>query len=274
LKINKWADIFGYQQVRKALSMPPAFASVPKTSAIAKLPTIGNKPVPYTTIYYDEDGTDPTSLVTVDTRSRGVPVDRAALARIGRAMGINREDLATITELPGGSLTGGVALRLECHCVFGVGQPRIGKPCVHRQRKAMRERRCVVCGGKIKDGHLVFLGVDQNIVPDLGPEITTSVQPPAHPACAAYSALTCPRLYSNPAGVQVAMAPNYGLRQNVVGAFVNGKPKSHLAHLDEPITMGAVDLHVAVIPPEVCRLSTLDEWMTKHAPPHYRDLAA
>lgn len=255
--------------------MPPAFASVPKTSPIAKLPTIGDMPVPYTTIYYDADGTDPTELVTIESPSRRVPVDRAALAKLGRAMGVDPEDLAKVTELPGGGrLLSGVAMRLECRCVFGVGKPRIGKPCVHRQRKAMRERRCVVCGVKIKDGHLIFLGVDQNVVPDMGTKITTSVEPPAHPACAAYSALTCPRLYSNPANVQVAMTPNYGLRQNVVAAFVNGKPKSHLAHLDEPITMGAVDLHVAVIPPEVCRLSTLDEWMAKHAPPLYRDLAA
>jgi hypothetical protein len=253
--------------------MPPAFASVPKTTAIAKLPTIGNMPVPYTTIYYADDGTDPTELVTIQAPGATVRLDRAEVVRRGRAMGVDREDLAHINaEMPTHGAAG-TACQLRCRCTFGVGKAKIGQPCVHRQRKAMRERRCVVCGRKITDRTLVFLGVDQNTVPGLGTDITTSIEPPAHSACAAYSALTCPRLYRDPANVQVAMAANFGMRQRVVGAFVNGAPRYHLARLDERITVGAVELHVAVIPPEVCRLTTLDEWMTKHAPPTYRDLA-
>jgi hypothetical protein len=197
------------------------------TKDIAALPTTrGGMPVPYATLYLTDDGKNQADLVTT----------------------------------PQG-------LVMQCRCVFGVGRPKIGQPCLHRQRKAVAGRRCVICGRKMSPkAEAIFVGVDYNRVPGHDQEQITSIEPPAHLTCTAYSALTCPRLRSDPSQVLLAITRRYTTFQMIVTGFVGKQKQVALLPLGTPARFGALDCYVAVPDPASLHLITLQDWMATGIP--------
>jgi len=173
-------------------------------------------------------------------------------------------------EFPDFDAPGGVVL--DCRCTFGRGRPLIGKQCPHRQRKAMLERRCNVCGQRVKVGY--FAGVTR--VGDAeGRAGWACLEAPSHASCLAYSALTCPHMLDIVDEYQIATTDgDYGLLDRwMVGPnehdfFPHGWPRQELAPRR---WTGALDLHLAMLPGNVERRS-LDEWMHVVAPEPYRSL--
>ena len=217
--------------------MPTRFADIPKTPAIEDLPaTASGMPIPYTTLYLDKEGNDPTDLV----------------------------------RLPNG---GGLILR--CSCKFDVGRPRFGKPCPYRQRKAMMERRCVVCGRNIKLGRpVIFLGVSRNRPDGVGDPMWTSIEPPAHAPCAAYSALACPRLAARPEDVLVATSRTYDIWKHIVLSFDgDGQAVGPIVPMTTPVVTGAVDIYIAVPHRRNTTVVPVTEWLARYAPAPYRGMS-
>lgn len=209
--------------------MPPHFTQIPTTPHIRTLPlTASGMRVPYTTAYAPDDGTNPTGEATLPSGGRIV----------------------------------------TCSCELGRGRPRFGRPCPHRQRTGIRKRRCVTCGKPVPPGTTaVFIGAEHNTLPGLPHTVLTSFEPPAHPTCAAYSALTCPRLYANLHDVPVVLTRDYGTwKQVVLGTLTTAAP------LDQPVQLGTVDMHIAILNRTPTRALTLDQWMTHEAPKPYRGL--
>lgn len=82
-------------------------------------------------------------------------------------------------------------LTLWCSCVIGHGIPLLGQLCPRRQRRAMLERRCQLCGRLVKvTTKVVFIGGSKF---DKGHQRYVT-EPPLHTACASYAARVCPRL--------------------------------------------------------------------------------
>lgn len=193
------------------------------------------------------------------TRS-GIPIPYTTLSH-----GPNNEDLTRLTTANNGDRV------LACACTLGEGLPKLGKPCPHRQRQAMTYGRCVVCGKRLLGNHLmVFLGVGLSDIAPYGPDTYTSIEPPAHGRCAAFSALTCPRLMSNPEDVTVAVSRQYETRKLVAVGFDDGTPRRVVEPMNKLITYGAVDLYTAIPHPERTRFMTLERWLRVEAPAPYR----
>lgn len=92
--------------------------------------------------------------------------------------------------------------RDDCDCTPGVGEPILGRQCPVRQRQAMTERLCQVCGlGILATEDLHFLG---------GDTIKVYVEPPLHAECAAYSLQVCPGIVRRE-GMSVHVARNVEL---------------------------------------------------------------
>lgn len=161
-------------------------------------------------------------------------------------------------------------LAIDCTCRLGAGRPQVGKQCVRRQRAAMRHRRCNVCGKHIP-GTAIFVGVAAMGSPDR----VSSIEAPSHPACAAYSALTCPRLVDSPRQCRVAVIAGkyvifdrWAVANDETTVMAHGQPRSQFRGR----WVGALDLHVTVL--RSSNVVTLDEWMTTQAPLVYRELWA
>jgi hypothetical protein len=198
---------------------------------IARLPTVGGMPIPYTTTFTNHDPSLP-----------------------GNPYYTGYDDTGSLIE--------------KCRCEFGVGRPEFGKPCPHRQRKAMLERRCVTCGRIIgAKSELIFIGV---AVHEHETDVAYSIEPPAHPDCAGYSVLVCPRLIEKADDVIVARCRSYELAQLVAVPGPDGKPSHRLAPLGEPVRFGIIDLFGAFPDPATATLMPLREWLRHHAPRQYR----
>jgi hypothetical protein len=210
---------------------PPPWKTVPMPKYIARLPrTSSGMPVVYITEY---DGFDGSNFATMST------------------------------------LTDSVGLN-DCGCTFGEGRPLIGKQCLHRQHKAMTERRCGVCGRRLGPAaELIFVGVEKNMVEGHGPDTYTSIEAPTHNECTHYSALTCPRLYADPARITLAITRHYEIRYRVVAGF--GPQGQVMAALIPPeyirLGTGMVDMFIAVPKPSETRIVTLDRWLATEARP-------
>lgn len=167
------------------------------------------------------------------------------------------------------------AMMRQCSCTFGIGIPRFGAPCLHRQRNAILHRKCVTCGQRIKPGALaVLIGGERNRLPGLSELTWTSVEPPAHPACAAYSALLCPRLRQSPENTEVAVTrgPHQVWKKVVIGFGPGGHGMGHAVPLSAPVRVGGIDVYIAVPDPRQTRFTNLTQWMAREAPGQYRSL--
>ena len=215
----------------------PRYSEIPVTKAIAQLPTTrSGMIVPYTTLYVT--GSD---------------------------------DPSTLERQPGGGFI------RQCSCEFGTGRPRLGRPCVHRQRKAVRNRRCVICGRGIQQRalcHFVGATTANDGLPGLARGTVTSIEAPAHAACAAYSALTCPHLMTSPHSVPVATASTYEFHRALVIGFEGMARKVHLVAPGEPVTSGAIDENVVILRPGTFTTATLPDWMARYAPHPYSGIYA
>lgn len=200
----------------------------------------------------------PTRVRALPTTHSGMPVPYTT-----RYHDENNKDLSSVAEHDGAHI-------MRCECKLGEGRPKIGKPCAHRQRRAMVERRCVVCGRRLSDrALLVFLGVATGHI-EHRPSLY-AVEPPAHPECAAYSALACPRL-AHGDDVHVAFTRHYEVWKEL---YVPGLGHKDLKPVDAPTPYGTVvDLYCAIIDVGHARVVPLRHWMATEAPKTYRNLAA
>jgi len=206
------------------------FLDVPKSPAIAALPTTGRgMPVPYITLYRPNDGHD----VTYTVRATRGPM-------------------------------------CACTCKLGEGRPVIGVQCVSRQRRAMRKKLCGVCGQDLHPGDdIIFIGPGETFAHGSdGSTVPASIEAPLHPECAAYSALTCPRLLHQPATITLAVMREYSLAdQLLVGYDANRQPRYVIAPpAADHSSLGALNSYAAVLQPEHGRLTTLEAWMYDEAP--------
>ncbi|GAA4918011.1 hypothetical protein [Streptomonospora salina] len=78
------------------------------------------------------------------------------------------------------------APRLDCDCIIGRGEPRMGGQCPSRQRMAVTGRLCGVCGTPV-DARTSVAWISATPGASL-------VEPGAHPACLAYAMCACPHL--------------------------------------------------------------------------------
>lgn len=208
----------------------PNWRDVPMPRAVAELPrTASGMPVPYITDYE----------------------------------GPNGEDYGEV------ALVGDTAARiLACRCTFGRGRPKIGHQCPHRQRKAVADRRCNVCGKRMsRRAELIFMGAATTDTHRYGPATAFSLEAPTHHDCAAYSALTCPRMASNMGAVNLAITRDYDVYARTTRLGRDGKTTS-VVPLDQLGSVTEVaDLYVAVLNPRRTRLVSLAEWMATEARP-------
>jgi len=158
-----------------------------------------------------------------------------------------------------------------CKCKFGIGRALIGVQCVNRQRRAMRNRLCGVCGQSLHTGDdIIFVGQCEPFAPDgaAGPTIPATVEAPTHPACTVYSALTCPSLMRDPDTTRLAVMSQYDLAdQLLTGYNTRGEPRYVLApQATNHRLLGALNSYAALLHPENGRLTTLGEWMRDEAP--------
>lgn len=93
-------------------------------------------------------------------------------------------------------------LLLNCTCVIGQGKPILGVLCPDRQRKAMIQNLCQICGEKIEGQRRIFVGDYRGE----GAEADKFQEPPMHEECARYSLLACPALQRKLDGVAVHVA--------------------------------------------------------------------
>lgn len=215
----------------------PAYRGIPLPPGVIELPTASGMPVPYITVFLlaDRDVAEP--------------------------------EFAD-TEAPGG-------LAVGCGCVLGEGRPDWGKQCPVRQRKAMIQRRCSVCGRRI-GREAVFAASPPEILIPGGPVQRYSVEAPAHPRCMAYSALVCPRLRRQAHVVNLAFVPGpYPLLDRWQ---TTPRPHRYVPHgtprprTDAGRYPGALDLIAATLDDPRIRWMTLADWMPTGAPAPYRTL--
>lgn len=200
----------------------------------------------------------PPAVETLPKTSRGMPVPYITLYEKD---GVDPH--WTNLQAPGGAA-------IDCRCVFGEGLPILGKQCLARQRKALAQGLCNVCGKRVE--HDVFFVGGTEMMPGLGRlSPWMGVEAPTHPRCLAYSAMTCPRLRKD-ADKAFLLEARHGWR--LMDRWFVG-PSEKDAVLREHGTprppFGAVlDMYVAVI--ERPEITTLAEWMPEHAPKPYRSL--
>lgn len=154
----------------------------------------------------------------------------------------------------------GCGLVLDCDCVHGHGTPRYGEQCMRRQRQAMVERRCGLCGQAIAPTDtVVFYGSPA--------QAPLFIEPPTHPSCMAYAARVCPRLAEH-AGVSVVfLSRDYRLLQRrALTADPQDMADHGLFDLDDPLARlaGVLDFYVAV--PTAPKVVPVTEWLVARAP--------
>lgn len=203
---------------------------VPMPPAVAALPrTPSGMPVPYITQYHAKDVESNTGTL-----------------RVTEALGM-----------------------MDCRCTFGEGVPRIGKQCPRRQRKAMAERRCNVCGHHMKNAALNLIGVYRQHIPVLGSEVYASVEASTHADCVTYSALTCPRL-ADVDRIMVAVTRHADMLYQVTMGVdpVSGVERRRYVHPDNVgSAAGLVDMLVIVPDPARSEFVTLAEWLDRYSRP-------
>lgn len=160
---------------------------------------------------------------------------------------------------------------ITCHCVPGIGRPKIGVQCPTRQRRSMKERRCNVCGVIISpEDELLFIGLYTH--PDV-PNRVISREGPVHPECARYTALTCTAMLDRLGDVTVSVGTKYRIRDQIAVAVdhngdVGGRIIPHGQYHGRPtITIGnfrsiygILSLHIAIPDPATSRLLTFQDW--------------
>jgi hypothetical protein len=163
---------------------------------------------------------------------------------------------------------------IDCDCELGSGRPVIGKQCPRRQRKAMAERLCNVCGQPVGARGWFAGAATMNVD---GEPWWYSLEAPTHTACLAYSALTCPHMYQRPGVFPVVAAGDYtvvdtwrtfdGGRKYVD----HGTPRPRLG---AGLHLAMLEFHMGLVPARLTTKSLLDSWMREHAPEKYRSLWA
>jgi hypothetical protein len=103
-----------------------------------------------------------------------------------------------------------------CTCRVGKGRPRFGNPCANRQRRAVAERRCSVCGTPI--------GPEETCAWTLADTATRYyVEPPAHLHCLLFALRACPKLTSITHRSHVVQAYDYTVfERRAIGTSPDG----------------------------------------------------
>lgn len=91
---------------------------------------------------------------------------------------------------------------LVCTCKAGKGHPLFGSPCPNRQRQAVAERRCTVCGTPVEADQVCTW-------PLADPATRYYFEAPAHAQCLAFALRTCPKLASIAHRSYVVQARDY-----------------------------------------------------------------
>nr|BFD90985.1 hypothetical protein KitaXyl93_23450 [Kitasatospora sp. Xyl93] len=111
-------------------------------------------------------------------------------------------------------IVAGTGPTLVCTCVPGCGRPLLGQVCPQRQRACMNERRCQLCGLRIKYRfRVVFVaGAPEGDGPGF------VIEAPLHCSCASYAIQVCPHLITGHRGgdLQVAEVQEYRLLEQRV----------------------------------------------------------
>lgn len=190
----------------------------------------------------------PTAVTTLPRTSSGMPVVYIT------DYVTEGEDYGTVEETDAGPVW-------RCACMFGKGNPKIGNQCYERQRQVMTERLCSVCGQPLDPGDTLFVGGARATS-----RLWTTVEGGSHPACAAYSARTCPRL-ANPEAMMV-IASEYELRAHVAYGFTSGgEPLIRMARPDRPWRHAGVLMFYQVLMNVAnIRVLPLAEWLAAEAP--------
>ncbi len=124
---------------------------------------------------------------------------------------------------------------LVCTCQIGKGRPRFGNPCANRQRQAVAERRCSVCGTPI--------GAEASCAWTVADTATRYyVEPPAHLHCLLFALQACPKLASIAHRTHIVQAFSYTVvERRTVGTSPEG-PVFELVPFGEP-SAGVVELY-------------------------------
>mgnify|MGYP001221490271 FL=1 len=149
----------------------------------------------------------------------------------------------------------GCGFVLDCDCVHGHGTPRYGEQCMRRQRQAMIERRCGLCGRTIASTDtVVFYGSPAQAL--------LFIEPPTHPSCMAYAVRVCPRLAAYAEASVVLLTRDYLLLQRrALTADPQETAGYGLFDLDDALAClaGVLDFYVAV--PTAPKVVPVTEWL-------------
>jgi hypothetical protein len=170
------------------------------------------------------------------------------------------------------AVEGPLGTTMGCDCTHGLGAPGLGKQCPTRQRRAMLERRCNVCGTRIT-GIAIFAGV---FAAELdGEPVVITAEAAVHPQCLAYSALVCPGLARTPDDCwTVPVRGAYPLLDQWLEVDGDRKQTHRFMPHDTPRPLGAaLDFIFARLDtlPGATAISLAD-WMDSKAPHEYRAL--
>ncbi|WP_159945314.1 MULTISPECIES: hypothetical protein [unclassified Nocardiopsis] len=144
---------------------------------------------------------------------------------------------------------------LVCTCKAGKGRPRFGDPCANRQRQAVAERRCTVCGTPID--------ADQVCTWTLADTATQYyVEAPAHPQCLAFALRTCPKLASIAHRTHVVQARDYLIwERRALGTSPNGELVFEMVPFGDP-SPGVIELYALTpVDPEFTPAAV---WLADH----------
>ncbi len=171
-------------------------------------------------------------MVTVRVRDLVVPPRIARLPRVGAlpvpwATQWKSSDTSTSITFTDRGRT------VTCTCQPGKGTPVFGQPCPDRQRRAVIDRLCSICGTPIKPTSQCAFMVGESYPAGV------LVEPPTHPRCLSFALHACPVLASAHDEGSVLTAREYTVvEQRAVGV----KDGEVVHQLFERSHLGVVDL--------------------------------
>lgn len=222
------------------------YERVPQPPGVMELPKVGLMPVPYITVYLNEE--------------------QAAAG--DRTIAYGPEFVERAPEGP----------RIDCVCVFGEGKASIGQQCPVRQRDAMANRLCNVCGQKVEEVDAIFVGASPAAYMNGGMRSIVagmvSREAPTHRACLGYSALVCPKLRAG--GDRVPLAIRAG-EYPLVDLWITPDKKELIMPHQTPRVIagrpvGLLNYYLAKLDDSQTRWTTLGTWMSHAAPAPYRGI--
>lgn len=140
---------------------------------------------------------------------------------------------------------------LTCTCRVQQGTPAFGQPCPNRQRQAVTDRLCSVCGTSVKPTSqcaFVVGGTDP---------VGVLLEPPTHPRCLSFALHACPVLASAQDKGHVLTAREYTIVEQRVVGMEDGDVVHRL--FPEPSRLGVLDL-IGLIPKDGV-LTPISEWI-------------